>query len=55
MERQVVDSGSPGVNVPGAIAGGVIGGILAHQIGAGRAQDLATGIGAVGSAAHGLA
>ena len=53
VERQVVDSGSPGVNVPGAIVGGVVGGILGHQIGAGRGQDLATGIGAVGGAVVG--
>jgi uncharacterized protein YcfJ len=53
VERQVVDSGSPGVNVPGAVVGGVIGGILGHQIGSGRGQDLATGIGAVGGAVVG--
>jgi uncharacterized protein YcfJ len=48
-----VDSGSPGINVPGAVVGGVVGGILGHQIGSGRGQDLATGIGAVGGAAVG--
>ena len=53
IERQVVDTGSPGVNVPGAVVGGVVGGILGHQIGAGRGQDLATGIGAVGGAVVG--
>ena len=31
----------------------MIGGILGHQIGSGRGQDLATGIGAVGGAAVG--
>ncbi|MEO8847417.1 MAG: DUF4398 domain-containing protein [Casimicrobiaceae bacterium] len=45
VERQVVDTGSPGVNVPGAIVGGVVGGILGHQIGSGRGQDVATGLG----------
>jgi uncharacterized protein YcfJ len=48
VERQVVDTGSPGISVPGAVVGGVVGGILGHQIGSGRGQDLATGIGAVG-------
>jgi uncharacterized protein YcfJ len=50
VERQVVDSGAPGINLPGAVVGGVIGGILGHQIGSGRGQDLATGIGAAGGA-----
>jgi uncharacterized protein YcfJ len=53
VERQVVDTGSPGINVPGAVVGGVVGGILGHQIGSGRGQDLATGIGIVGGAAVG--
>ena len=37
-------------NVPGAIAGAVIGGILGHQVGGGRGQDLATAGGAVAGA-----
>jgi uncharacterized protein YcfJ len=53
VERQVVDTGSPGINVPGAIVGGVVGGILGHQIGSGRGRDLATGIGAAGGAVVG--
>jgi uncharacterized protein YcfJ len=53
VERQVVDTGSPGINVPGAIVGGAVGGILGHQIGSGRGQDLATGIGVVGGAVVG--
>ena len=53
VERQVVESGSPGINVPGAVVGGVIGGIIGHQIGSGHGQDLATGIGAVGGAVVG--
>jgi uncharacterized protein YcfJ len=53
VERQVVDTGSPAINVPGAVVGGVVGGILGHQIGSGRGQDLATGIGAVGGAVVG--
>jgi uncharacterized protein YcfJ len=40
-------------NVPGAIAGAVIGGILGHQIGGGRGQDVATAGGAVAGAALG--
>ena len=48
-----MDTGSPGINVPGAVVGGVVGGILGHQIGSGRGQDLATGIGAVGGAVVG--
>ena len=31
----------------------MIGGILGHQIGGGRGQDVATGVGAVGGAAVG--
>jgi len=53
VERQVVDTGSPGINVPGAVVGGVVGGILGHQIGSGRGRDFATGIGAVGGAVVG--
>jgi uncharacterized protein YcfJ len=53
VERQVVDSSSPGVNVPGAVVGGVVGGVLGHQIGAGRGRDLATGNGVLGGAAVG--
>jgi uncharacterized protein YcfJ len=53
VERQVVDTGSPGINVPGAVVGGVVGGILGHQIGSGRGQDLAKGIGAASGAVVG--
>jgi uncharacterized protein YcfJ len=53
VERQVVETGSPGINVPGAVVGGVVGGVLGHQIGSGRGQDWATGIGAVGGAVVG--
>jgi len=53
IEREVVDTGSPGVNVPGAVVGGVVGGVLGHQVGAGRGRDLATGIGVVGGAVVG--
>lgn len=40
-------------NVPGAIAGAVIGGILGHQIGGGRGRDVATVGGAVAGGALG--
>lgn len=54
VDRERVDNrGSSGVNIPGAMIGGVIGGILGHQIGGGRGQDVATGIGVVGGAAVG--
>jgi uncharacterized protein YcfJ len=52
VDRERV-GGSSGVNIPGAIIGGVIGGILGHQIGGGHGQDIATGIGVVGGAAVG--
>lgn len=51
--EQVGNRGSTGVNIPGAIIGGAIGGILGHQIGGGRGQDMATGIGVLGGAAVG--
>ena len=53
VERQVVDTGSAGINVPGAAVGGVVGGILGHQIGSGRGRDVATGIGAATGAVVG--
>jgi uncharacterized protein YcfJ len=49
--EQSSDRGS--ANVPGAIAGALIGGILGHQVGNGRGQDAATAVGAVGGAAIG--
>jgi uncharacterized protein YcfJ len=53
VERQIVDTGAPGINVPGAVVGGVVGGILGHQIGSGRGRDVATGIGAATGAVVG--
>lgn len=49
--QQVVDRGEP--NVPGAIAGAVIGGLLGHQIGGGHGRDVATAGGVVAGAAIG--
>jgi uncharacterized protein YcfJ len=52
VEReQVVDRGS--ANVPGAVAGALIGGILGHQVGRGSGRDVATVGGAVAGAAIG--
>lgn len=42
-----------GKNVPGAVAGAVIGGILGHQIGGGRGRDFATVAGVIAGAAVG--
>lgn len=49
--EQVREEG--GANVPGAIAGALIGGILGHQVGGGRGKDVATAGGAVAGAAVG--
>lgn len=54
VERQRVTEESRGKpNVGGAIAGALIGGILGHQVGGGRGQDIATAGGAVAGAAVG--
>jgi uncharacterized protein YcfJ len=53
VERQEVAQASGNPNVPGAIAGAVIGGILGHQVGGGRGKDIATAGGAVAGAAIG--
>ncbi len=45
VERQEVSADDR--NMPGAIAGAVIGGILGHQVGSGRGNDAATAGGAV--------
>lgn len=37
----------------GAVAGGLLGGIVGHQVGAGRGRDIATAVGAVGGAIAG--
>lgn len=53
MEREQVPQPKASANVPGAIAGALIGGILGHQVGGGRGQDLATAGGAVAGAVVG--
>jgi uncharacterized protein YcfJ len=53
VEREQVVQDQGGANVPAAIAGAVIGGILGHQIGGGHGKDVATVGGAVAGAAVG--
>lgn len=53
VDRQQVVEDRGNTNVPGAIAGAVIGGILGHQIGGGRGRDVATAGGAVAGLAIG--
>jgi uncharacterized protein YcfJ len=53
VEREQVSQDRGNANVPAAIAGAVIGGILGHQVGGGRGQDVATAGGAVAGAALG--
>jgi uncharacterized protein YcfJ len=51
--QQVAEAGRGDVNVGGAIAGALIGGILGHQVGGGHGKDLATVGGAVAGGALG--
>jgi len=53
VEREQVPQERSKANVPGAIAGAFLGGILGHQVGGGRGKDLATVGGAVAGAAVG--
>jgi uncharacterized protein YcfJ len=53
VEREQVAQDAPRSNVPAAIAGAVIGGILGHQVGGGRGKDLATVGGAIAGGAIG--
>lgn len=53
VEREQVPQEGSNKNVPAAIAGALIGGILGHQVGGGTGQDLATVGGAVAGAAIG--
>jgi len=47
VERQQVSDSGGNRNVPGAIAGALIGGVLGHQVGGGTGKDIATVGGAV--------
>jgi uncharacterized protein YcfJ len=53
VEQQQVAQPASGYNVPAALAGAVLGGVLGHQVGGGRGKDLATAGGAVAGAAIG--
>jgi len=53
VERGQVPQTQSGANVPAAIAGALIGGILGHQVGGGTGKDLATAGGAIAGAALG--
>jgi uncharacterized protein YcfJ len=53
VEREEFARERGNANIPAAIAGAVIGGILGHQVGGGRGQDLATAGGVVAGAAIG--
>jgi uncharacterized protein YcfJ len=50
VEHDQIVQDRSGANVPAAIAGAMIGGVLGHQVGAGRGKDLATAGGAVAGA-----
>ncbi len=53
IEQEKVTQPASGYNVPAALAGAVLGGVLGHQVGGGRGKDLATAGGAVAGAAIG--
>lgn len=53
IEREQVAQEHRESNVPGALAGALIGGILGHQVGDGRGKDLATVGGAIAGGAIG--
>lgn len=53
IEREQLPDRRDNANVPGAIAGAVIGGLLGHQVGRGDVRDIATVGGAVAGAAIG--
>lgn len=53
VEREQISPDHASANIPAALAGAVIGGILGHQIGGGGGRDVATALGALGGAALG--
>jgi len=53
VEREQISPNNTNANIPGALAGAVIGGILGHQIGGGGGRDAATAVGILGGAAIG--
>lgn len=52
MEKEEVQQ-QGGANIGGAVVGALLGGVLGHQVGGGRGQDIATAGGAVAGAALG--
>jgi uncharacterized protein YcfJ/uncharacterized protein (UPF0179 family) len=53
VEREQISPNNTSANIPAALAGAVIGGILGHQIGGGGGRDAATALGVLGGAALG--
>ena len=53
VEKEQIPQSQSNANVPAAIAGALIGGILGHQVGGGTGKDLATVGGAIAGAAVG--
>lgn len=53
VEREQVPQAQSNTNVPAALAGALIGGILGHQVGGGSGQDMATVGGVIAGAALG--
>lgn len=53
VEKEQIAQAQSNANVPAAIAGALIGGILGHQVGGGTGKDLATVGGAIAGAAIG--
>ena len=53
VEREQISPNNTSANIPAALAGAVIGGILGHQIGGGGGKDATTILGAMGGAAIG--
>lgn len=53
VEREQISPDNASANIPAALAGAVIGGILGHQIGGGGGKDAATALGVLGGAALG--
>jgi uncharacterized protein YcfJ len=53
VEREQISPDNSSANIPAALAGAVIGGILGHQIGGGGGRDVVTALGVLGGAAIG--
>jgi uncharacterized protein YcfJ len=53
VEKEQIAQNQNNANVPAAIAGALVGGILGHQVGGGTGKDLATVGGAIAGAAVG--